>query len=56
MREPKDVCGACRFYLSNGTPDYRCRRYPPVWVGDKWRFTFVSAFDWCGEFQRRDEQ
>jgi hypothetical protein len=49
-------CGNCRFFKQlDGMPSGRCRRFPPVLIGDKhsstWSHPFVKDDAWCGEWK-----
>lgn len=63
LKEPKPEhltrrpqrCANCRFFSSlDVSVDGLCRRYPPTeFVDTSNRHPFVTADEWCGEWQKR---
>ena len=49
-------CRDC-VYVSKGTFDYECHRYPPKFVdGSIDMFPLVRPTSWCGEFKKKEQE
>lgn len=33
-----------------------CRRYPPVMDGNENRYTVTDSYEWCGEFEQKENE
>lgn len=54
----ENSCAHCKHFVVNLNVAHvskECRRFPPVWA-DGFKFPQVDHRDFCGEFEKREQQ